>query len=92
MTDIRFSVEPRLIPTAKAARRLHLTLQEFEQKLRALEQIGFPEPCPVTGFYDIAAIDAWLDRRAGLGIGKGLAKAVALDARDVVAQRLNSLG
>lgn len=92
MSDIRYRIEPRLVPSNKAARRLHLTVIEFEAKRNALEQIGFPQPCPVTGFYDLAAIDAWLDRRAGLGIGKGFAKAVALDAKDVVAQRIAALG
>lgn len=90
MSDIRYRIEPRLVPPVKAARRLHLTLVEFEDKRRALEQIGFPEPCPVTGFYDLTAIDAWLDRRAG--IGKTTQKTVALNAQDVVAQRIAGLG
>ncbi|MGN8022204.1 hypothetical protein ACTJJ7_15980 [Phyllobacterium sp. 22229] len=90
MSDIRFSIDPRLVPPVKAARRLHLTLAEFEDKRRALEQIGFPEAFPITGFYDLAAIDAWLDRRSGLG--NAGQKSVALDAKDVVAQRIAALG
>lgn len=64
---IRFPVEPRLVPAPKAARRLHLTLAEFEQKRSALVASGFPRPCSVTGNYDRKAIDLWLDHRAGIG-------------------------
>lgn len=64
--SIRFRVEPRLVPASKAARRLHLTATEFEAKRADLYGIGFPPPCPVTGHYDLIAIDAWLDQRAGL--------------------------
>lgn len=64
--SIRFSVEPRLVPPVKAARRLHLTLSEFQTKLRSLINHGFPYPCPVTGHYDMVAIDNWLDGLAGL--------------------------
>lgn len=67
MADIRYSIEPRLVPPVKAARRLHLTLIEFDRMRHALEEIGLPEPCPVTGHYDLTAIDVWLDRRVGLG-------------------------
>lgn len=87
-SSIRFPVEPRLVPTQKAARRLHLTESDFLIKLLALQRIGFPAACPVTGHYDLQAIDAWLDRRAGLGVASG----VAVDARDVFEERLASLG
>jgi hypothetical protein len=53
---IRFIVEPRLIPTAKAARRLHLKEIEFEGKRTELHRHGFPLPCPVTGHFDLVAI------------------------------------
>lgn len=85
---IRFPVDPRLVPPQKAARRLHLTEHDFRTKLSALQRIGFPAACPVTGHYDLQAIDAWLDRRAGLGASSG----VAVDARDVFEERLASLG
>lgn len=65
--QIRFSVEPRLVPAQKAARRLHLTEAEFIGKLAALNRAGLPAACPVTGHYDLKAIDNWLDRRASLG-------------------------
>lgn len=64
--SIRFKVEPRLVPPNKAARRLHLTHSEFQSKLRNLIQHGFPHPCPVTGHFDLVAIDNWLDGLAGL--------------------------
>lgn len=86
-STIRFSVEPRLVPAQKAARRLHLTLSEFMGKSPALHRIGLPQPCPVTGHYDLHAIDAWLDRRAGLA---GTPK--ARDAADGFAERLAALG
>lgn len=63
---IRFAVEPRLVPAAKAGRRLHLSLSEFEQKLVALQAAGFPAPCPVIGHFDLEAIDAWIDSMSGL--------------------------
>ncbi|MCK0208356.1 hypothetical protein MWN33_09965 [Starkeya koreensis] len=65
--QIRFAVEPRLVPPTKAARRLHLTLAEFNLKREALYRAGFPQACSVTGHYDLVAIDAWLDRRSGVG-------------------------
>ncbi|MCK1313723.1 hypothetical protein [Bradyrhizobium sp. 23] len=86
--SIRFPVAPRLVPAQKAARRLHLNESDFRAKLSALQRIGFPAACPVTGHYDLQAIDAWLDRRAGLGATAGL----AVDARDVFEKRLASLG
>ncbi|PSM20218.1 hypothetical protein [Nitratireductor sp. StC3] len=67
--SIRFPVQPRLLPPTKAARRLHLTLDEFRDKLPALLMHGFPHPCPVTGHFDLVAIDAFLDRRAGFAGG-----------------------
>lgn len=64
--SIRFAVEPRLVPAAKAARRLHLTAAEFGNKRPALSAAGFPPPCRITGHYDLKAIEAWLDKQAGL--------------------------
>jgi hypothetical protein len=82
-------VEPRLVPAAKAARRLHLTEVEFMTKRSALSAVGFPQPCPITGHFDLKAIDAWLDRRAGLSHG---ALGAARHAADVVAARLAANG
>ena len=66
-SQVRFVVEPRLVPPVKAARRLHLTLAEFNMKREALYRGGFPRACTVTGHYDLVAIDAWLDQRGRLG-------------------------
>ncbi|TPK18039.1 hypothetical protein [Mesorhizobium sp. B2-5-7] len=63
---VRFVVNPRLVPLAKAARRLHLTPAEFEAKLTAFHRHGFPLPRPLTGHYDLVAMDVWLDRMHGV--------------------------
>jgi hypothetical protein len=49
---IRFKVEPRDIPAAKAARRLHLSLDEFRTKLPELVGRGFPAA-------DLQSISGW---------------------------------
>jgi hypothetical protein len=60
--SIRFRVEPGDVPAEKAARRLHLTLSEFQEKLPRLIRRGFPAADPDTGMFDLQAIDEW--RRA----------------------------
>jgi hypothetical protein len=57
--SVRFSVEPRDVPPEKAARRLHLTLADFERKLPELFDRGFPRPDPTTHMFDLEAIDHW---------------------------------
>lgn len=88
--SIRFAVEPRMVPVVKAARRLHLTAIEFGAKRAALEAIGFPVACPVTGHYDLKAIDAWMDARSGLA-EPGTAMANA-EATRILAQRIAARG
>ena len=63
---IRFSVNPRDIPAQKAARRLHLTEEEFEAVKDELFARNFPRPDPTTGMYDLDAIDVWMTRRHNL--------------------------
>jgi hypothetical protein len=63
---IRFKVDPRDVPPEKAARRLHLTLAEFNEVKAELYTRGFPRPDPTTGMYDLVAIEAWQDARSGL--------------------------
>lgn len=46
-------------PPAAAARRIWLSVQEFEAKLPELLARGFPRADPTTGNYDLDAIDAW---------------------------------
>ena len=60
---MRFHVEPRDIAPEMAARRLGLSLVQFEEKLPALLQRGFPAADPTTGQYCIEAIDQWRLRR-----------------------------
>lgn len=88
-TSIRFPVQPRLVPAVKAARLLHLTLQDFTAALPALRKAGFPAPCSITGHYDLLAIGAWLDRRAGLTT---VATPSAADADALIRERLANLG
>lgn len=80
---IRYPVDPRDIPPDKAARRLHLSLAEFEAARARLERRGFPAPDPDTGMYDLKAIDAWMDGRHHL-----TAPREARDAHGVVAERI----
>ena len=60
---IRFKVEPRDIPAAKAARRLHLSLDEFRAKLLELVSRGFPPADPTTGMFYLPTIDEWMASR-----------------------------
>lgn len=62
-SKIRFKIEPRDIPAEKAARRLHLSLDEFRTKLPELLTRGFPPADPTTGMFYLPAIDQWMARR-----------------------------
>ncbi len=68
---IRFKLEPRDIPAAKAARRLHLSLDEFRAKLPELVRRGFPPSDPTTGMFYLPAIDQWMASRVGLTTPSG---------------------
>lgn len=68
---IRSKVEPMDIPPVKAARRLHLTLEQFRQKLPELRDRGFPPPDPTTGHYYLPSIDQWMALRFDLTTRKG---------------------
>jgi hypothetical protein len=57
--QIRFRVDPADVPAEKAARRLHLTLDRFNEVLPRLLLRGFPAADPDTGMYDLDAIDRW---------------------------------
>lgn len=72
----------------KAARYLHLTLPEFRELLPALQMQGFPKACPITGNYDMVAIDAWQDLRSGLAAGGSNAQSSV----DIAMARLAALG
>ena len=86
---IRHKVEPRDGTIAQAARKLHLTVEQFRLKLPELFSRKFPAPDPTTGMWDLKAIDRWQDARnpqvfAGVD---GSPK----DARTVVEDRLDQL-
>jgi hypothetical protein len=90
--SIRFSVEPRDVPPEKAARRLHLTLSQFELLQDNLFARGFPPPDPDTGMYDLRAIDAWMDRRNTITRGDGLTGAsTPRNAEEVFGDRARRL-
>ncbi len=57
--SIRFRVDPGDIPAEKVARRLHLTLAQFDAVRPRLFMRGFPRPDPDTGMYCLEAIDRW---------------------------------
>ncbi len=59
-----FTVEPRGVPGAQAARRLGLTEAKFLGLLPDLIDRGFPAPDKTTGMYDLKKIDAWMDQQA----------------------------
>jgi hypothetical protein len=82
-SQVRHRVEPRDVPAGKAARRLHLTLVEFQEVLPALHSRGFPSPDPTTGFFDLKKIDLWMDTR-----NTSTDDARTRDAREVVNDRL----
>jgi hypothetical protein len=65
-SPIRYRVDPLDIPADKAARRLHLTLDQFREKLPELTQRGFPSADPTTGNFFLPAIDKWMAARHGL--------------------------
>ena len=61
--SLRIRIDPRDIPPEKAARRLGMTLDQFEATLSKLIARGFPVADPDTGNYDLAAIERWCDAR-----------------------------
>jgi hypothetical protein len=87
---IRFAVDPGDVPPEKAARRLHLTFDEFQEKLPALLQRGFPPPDATTGMFDLDAIDAW--RRARFPrLFRLTESGDARNSREVARARIDSL-
>jgi hypothetical protein len=57
--DIRHRVDPGDVPPEKAARRMCLTLERFNELLPQLLARGFPPADPTTGMFDLEAIDLW---------------------------------
>jgi hypothetical protein len=65
-------VTPRDVPAEIAARRLGLTLAQFEEALPALLDRGFPSADVTTRLYDLVRVDQWMDERHGAGVGRPL--------------------
>ena len=60
---VRARIQPGDIPPPAAAKRMGMTLAEFELVLPRLLARGFPGADRDTGMYDLDAIDAWRRRR-----------------------------
>ncbi len=75
------------MPKDKAARRLGLSVTDFEAIEDRLYARGFPRPDPDTTLFDLKAIENWMDRRSGL-----TASFAARDAAIVARSRLEELG
>jgi hypothetical protein len=77
-------------PPIAAARRIWLTLDEFNAQLPELLQRGFPPADSTTGNYCIEAIDAWRcnARYPHLFADRLTLAPTARNARDVVADRV----
>lgn len=85
---VRNKVEPRDGTIAQAARKLHLTVEDFRKKLPELYARKFPKPDPTTGMWDLKAIDRWQDARNPQVFGVDDSPK---DARTVVEGRLADL-
>ncbi|MER8437165.1 hypothetical protein NKH36_24245 [Mesorhizobium sp. M1312] len=87
-------IVPSCLTRAVAGGMLFTRTRAFSARLKmfsrspALQMQGFPKACPITGNYDVVAIDAWQDRRSGLaGAGSG-----AQSSAEIAKARLASLG
>ena len=89
--SVRFRVDPGDVPADKAARRLHLTLTEFQEKLPRLVKRGFPPADSDTGMFDLEAIDEWRRARNPQLFGLTTAEKPR-DPREVFDERLARLG
>jgi hypothetical protein len=57
---------PRIWGARQVAARLNRSVEWFYSHLPRLKQLGFPSKDNILGGYDSIAVDAWMDRRAGL--------------------------
>jgi hypothetical protein len=76
------------VPKAVVARRLGLTVKDFDSCRLELEKRGFPEPDQTTGRYCIEAVDRWRLRRHSRLFPELTSAVHAVDARAVVEERL----
>lgn len=86
----RTRVQPGDVHPAAAARRMGMTLIEFDAVLPRLLSRGFPAADRDTGMYDLDAIDAWRRKRNpqlfGLTGDAGLR-----NAKDVARERIDRM-
>lgn len=80
------------MPPAVAARRLGLSLAQFEEALPDLQarSPAFPQADPTTGNFDLDAIEAWRKARYPHLFLTG--PQTARDARSVVRDRMRGIG
>ena len=89
---MRFKLSPGGdCPPIAAARRMWLTLEQFQAALPELLGRGFPPADPTTGNYDLDAIDAWRrSRHPSLFPNQPANAPAARSASDVVRERLKN--
>jgi len=90
--EIRYRVDPADVPAEKAARRLHLTLERFNEVLPNLLKRGFPAADPDTGMFDLEAIDRWRRSRHGLASPDGTAQPSPPQRKTTWGERLGAKG
>lgn len=88
---MRFHVKPRCVPTSAAARRLGLSERDFKDRLQDFERAGFPKADPVSGHYDIEAIDRYIEARNPSYFGKEDDGGAITDSA-VMLQRIAGMG
>jgi hypothetical protein len=88
---VRFKIAPRDVPPEISARRLGMTLAQFQSVLPSLLARGFPPPDPDTGNFDLYAVDRWCDARHPHLFGGIGAAMQARDAKDVVQDRIANM-
>lgn len=87
---MHFRVEARDVPPRYAARRLGMSLEQFNAALPNLIARGFPQPDPDSGNLDLNAIDRWCDARYPHLFG-GTSMMQAQDASAVAKERIAAM-
>jgi hypothetical protein len=87
---MRLKIVPRDVKGEHAARRLSLSLAQFEQALPDLLARGFPAPDPTTGHFDLVAIDRWCDARHVHLFGEGSVM-TARDGTSIAQERIAAM-
>jgi hypothetical protein len=80
------------VPAAVVARRLGLSLADFEARHAELLKRDFPPADPTTGNYAIEAVDRWRLSRHKRLFPELLAAPAAINAAAVFDERLRGLG